>query len=196
MAKLPSTFKTKSVTAEFGNFEPMPVDEYRAKVKKAERVPTEATRSLPSKREQLAGVHYHKLTVAIVEGKYKGRVIFVNLNLEHEEEDTRERAEAELKAICEACGLVSIDDTAELEGIEFTVKLGIKPAKGNYPAANKITDYKSLKGSKKPRIIDEDEDEDDEPPVRAKSKPSSKFDDDEEEDEKPAPVKKRKVSFD
>lgn len=177
MAKLPGTFNTKTVENRMGSFEAIPADEYAAKIKKAERLPTNANKRANGDNKRLIaqGPHRHSLVWEITEGKYKGRLVYQNLNLEHEKDNVREIAEGELATIVEACGKVSIEDTDEIVGIECTIKVGIQEATAANPRSNNIKNVKSLKGAKKPKID---------------------YDDAEEEEEEQKPAKKsRKVSF-
>jgi hypothetical protein len=173
MAKLPASFNTKKNDNRMGEFTPIPNGEYVAKIKETKKSATKATATLPvSKR-----VHTYSVIWEITQGEYKGRQIFVNLNLEHEKENVREMAEGEMLSIADACGVVDFDDLDDLKGIECTIKVGLKKGDANYPDSNKIRSYASLKGAKKPS--------------------AANLPDDDDEEETPAPKPKRQVaSFD
>lgn len=160
MAKLPSAFKTKDVDGRMNDFTPMPIGDYIAKIKSTEEKVTSATAGLPKSQQ----VTFISLTFEITQHeKYKGRLIFVNLNLNHEKENVVEMAEKELATICEACGKHSIDDTDELKGIEMEIKVGMTKATPQYPAQNSIKGYKPLKGIKKPELPADDDEESEDP---------------------------------
>lgn len=156
MAKLPGGFSTKNVENRMGVFTPIPMGDYSAKFTKAERKPTNETKekftAAQIAREETGCCFLHTLTAEIIEGQYKGRVLFANLNLEHHKENVVEMAEAELATICDAVGKISVDDTNELLGIPFTISLGIKKKTAQYPEANKITGYTRLKGALQPSL--------------------------------------------
>jgi len=144
MAKLPGSFDS-SEKEKMGDFDAVPADEYTAKITKSEM-----------KENSKKTGNYLKLTLTITEGKFKNRLLFSNLNLDHPNATAVEIAEKELATICEACGKISIDDSDELHGIEMTVKVSLKPATSQYPASNDIKNYKPLKGAAKPAKIGSD----------------------------------------
>ena len=156
MAKLPGKFNTKDVENRMGVFKAIDQGDYTAKFTKAERKPTNETKDNFTQaqiaREEKGCCFLHTLTAEITEGKYKGRVVFANLNLEHVKESTVEMAEAELATICEAVGKVGIEDTAELLGIPFTISLKVSKATTKYPEGNKIAGYTRLKGALQPTL--------------------------------------------
>jgi len=88
-----------------------------------------------------------KLTYQILQGEYKGRKIFENLNLEHENRQASVIARKSLNSIGMAVGVNQIRDSALLHNIPMQIEVGFVPAKDGYDAQNKIKKHSSLNGS-------------------------------------------------
>lgn len=108
----------------------------------------------------------------ILDGKYKGRMLFEGLNYIHPDSQTQQISRKVLTSMVKACGLKKIQsNTAELHKIPLTVKVKIKPADGNYGEQNQITKYSVYEGvdgaSKQTEVEsyskEEIEDDDDQP---------------------------------
>jgi hypothetical protein len=93
-----------------------------------------------------------KLKFQITEGTYKNRLIFINLNIIHTNEDAVEIAEQQLAAICNAIGVSSVEDSEELHGIEMQVKVAITPKTARYPEGNELKGFKAQKGVARPDL--------------------------------------------
>lgn len=144
MAQLPSAFNTKEHEG-MGDFSAIPAGKYIAEITNSEK--------MESKNKK--GNFYWKLTFDVIsdeEGstKYKGRKLFVNLNLINSNAQAVEIANNELKTICEACGKVSIQDTAELHKTPMLVTVKVTPATAQYPEGNSISYYKAVSGIASP----------------------------------------------
>ncbi len=85
--------------------------------------------------------HYLNLTLVIAEGQRKGSMMWTLLNLDNPNPVAVEMANKELNSICQACGLVSVEDSDELHGIPFGVTIDIKPGDASYPPSNTIKNY-------------------------------------------------------
>lgn len=112
-------------------FDPMPADEYIAQVVESDVLTT-------SKKTG----KYIKLKFAILQGEFKGRFVWTNLNIVNPNPTTVEIAQKELATLCRACGKAVIQDTQELHGIPIKMKIKIKPAKDDFPAGNEPIGYK------------------------------------------------------
>jgi len=128
MAMLPSVFQTEGKGSM--GFDVMPAGWYEAEVVKSELKTTKAGNG-----------KYLSLQLKIIDGEYKGRFVFANLNLVNPNQTAVEIAEKELATLCRACGLDTIEDSAELHGIPIGVKLGVKPETAQWPAKNEIKGY-------------------------------------------------------
>ena len=90
---------------------------------------------------------YLKLTFQIVEGDQQNRMAWANLNLSHANPKAEEIAHRELSAICRAIGIMAPDDSSELHDKPLTIKIGVKPASGQYEASNAIKGYAPAGGA-------------------------------------------------
>lgn len=124
----------------FNAFEPLPVGEYKVILQSAEG-PIETVSGTGS---------YLKLRFQVIEGEYKNRVLFENLNLwrtgQSEKDKTTIRiAQSKLRDLCLAVGKAKIRDTSELLNKPLIVHLKIRDG-GNYGPQNEITAYKPING--------------------------------------------------
>jgi hypothetical protein len=128
-----------STKVEAGEFEPIPVGEYRAMITASEMKDTAAGR----------GDKRLELRFEIVDGKHKGRLLFENLNLirvgkTEKDATTIKIAQQRLKMICEAVGKTHIKDSAELHNKPMLVDVVIEAGNGNYKDRNAIKTFKAL----------------------------------------------------
>ena len=86
------------------------------------------------------------LTYEIIDGEFKGRKIFENLNLENENAVASQIAKKSLNSICLACGVQTVQDSAQLHGIPMLLDVGVKAAQGDYDAQNKIKKHLPASG--------------------------------------------------
>lgn len=154
-------FNTKG-EAEMDDFDAIPAGKYTAAIVKSEM-----------KDNKQGTGQYLNLHFKITEGKFKDRLVFTNLNLVHPNDQAVAIARKELTSIVKACGLVSIEDTEELHGIDIEINVKVREATANYPEGNEVKGYKALKGVADPSGSSASKDE-------GSSEPS----------------KKKKVSFD
>lgn len=172
MAKLPKSFNEK----EHGDmgFDPLPKDDYVVKIVDSDY-----------KENSKKTGHMIVLKREVVSGKYKGRIIFSNLNVDNPSAQTREIAGKEFAATCRACGKVAVEDTAELHGILHVISLVVQKGSGDNADQNKIIKIKPLDGKASvpgaPSKIEVD-DEDSEPASSKPSRMKAVFEDDEEEE--------------
>lgn len=146
-------------------FEAIPAADYVARI-------TESDTKQTKKKDG----HYTSLKFVIDEGKFKGRVLFTNLNLDNPSEEACRIAEEELATICRACGKSGIEDSEELHDIPMTISVALKAGRNGNPPENKITFYRKLKSLARP--VNQDDEEDDEKEEKPKKKkPKVSFDD-------------------
>lgn len=91
------------------------------------------------------------LEFTVAEGEHQGRKVFDRLCTEHPKADTAQIARRKFRAICEAVGVLSPQDTEELHDRPLEITIKVKPAKDDYPAGNDVTKYAPLgTAAKKP----------------------------------------------
>ena len=88
------------------------------------------------------------LTYTVINGEYKGRKLFNNLNIINANAQAVEIAQRDLSAICHATGVMVVDDTSKLHNIPFELKVGMRKPDPEYPEpANEVKGYRKLGGS-------------------------------------------------
>ena len=92
------------------------------------------------------------LMLDIIEGDYKGRKIFDQLNLVNPNPTTVEIAQRTLSAICHATGKMHVSDSEELHLIPMTIQVKIRPPKNGYGESNAIAYLPSERGAA-PRVV-------------------------------------------
>lgn len=94
------------------SFEPLPTGTYTAIVSGDKSSYTKAG-------DEMLTMEY-----TIIDGEFNNRRVWTNLNVGHSEKATADRALADLKALSVACNIFTLQNTAELRDIPFTLKLG------------------------------------------------------------------------
>ncbi len=117
-------------------FDPIPAGKYFAAITDSEM---KATKS--------ASGQYLQLTFQILEGEYKGRLVWARLNLDNPNATTVKIARAELSAICRAVGVMSPKDSAELHNLPLMISVGVRPRKDNGEPGNVIKGYAKKESS-------------------------------------------------
>ena len=127
------------------DFSPLPVGNYTVVITQSEMKPTKTGNG-----------QYLQLVLQVVEGEYKNRLIFDRLNIQNPNSVAQQIAQKALSSICRAVGVMHPKDSEELHDKPFSVKIGIRPASGEYGESNIVKGYSSLssspvtKGSGKP----------------------------------------------
>lgn len=132
MVQLGTQFDS-SVHDDMNTFDPIPKGDYIAQIVESDLLDTSKGNG-----------KYIKLKFEIIEGEYKGRFIWTNINIINPNPVAVEFAQKELATICRACNKVVIADTQEIHGIPMKIKVKVVPAKGDYPPGNAIVTYQTL----------------------------------------------------
>jgi hypothetical protein len=127
--------------------EPIPAGRYAAVITDSEYKPTKS-----------GGGKYLQLTLQILDGEHKGRLLWARLNLENANATTVKIARGELSAICRAVGVMQPRDSIELHNVPLEVTVGLKKRDDNGEFTNVIKGYarkgapgNSANGSMTPR---------------------------------------------
>jgi len=122
-------FNANEVDPNFA-FEPIPAGKYLAVITESEMKPTKS------------GVgQYLRFTLQIIEGEYKGRLVWSRLNLDNSNATTVKIARAELSAICRAVGVPAPKDSVELHNLPLVITVGLKKRDDNGEMGNVIKAY-------------------------------------------------------
>ena len=122
------------------DFSPLPVGNYTVVITTSEMKPTKPGNG-----------QYLQLTLQVVEGEYKNRLIFDRLNIQNQNDVAQQIAQKALSSICRAVGVMHPRDSEELHDKVFQVKLGIRPASGEYGESNIVKGYSALQSQKTPQ---------------------------------------------
>lgn len=92
--------------------------------------------------------HYAALTYEILKGEFKGRRVFVNLNLDNPSEKAVSIAQKQLSSICRAAGVMQVSDTQQLHYKPHAIRVEVElNEKGD---RNNVKDWKKLDGNSTP----------------------------------------------
>lgn len=114
--------------------DPIPASTYPVEITESDIVPTKSGSGT-----------LLKFTAAVTDGKYKGRLIWGQMNLENSNPTAQEIGQSEFRALREVTGVLSPDDTEELHFKQFNAVVYVEPAKGEYRAKNQINWRKTVK---------------------------------------------------
>ena len=92
---------------------------------------------------------YMSLTHEIMDGEYKGRLIFDMITIENQNEDAQQIGTKQRNSLFAACGKAKIHDTDEFLNIPIKIKVRIGTANEGYDPKNEISDYKNVTDVKK-----------------------------------------------
>ncbi|MCI0351539.1 MAG: DUF669 domain-containing protein [Acidobacteriales bacterium] len=126
MASVPQGFN--ATTVEPRKFDLIKESDQRLAIVKSERKNT-------SKGD---GSAYLSLEMDVLEGEYKGRKLFKNLNLWNKSDKAREIATQEFAEICLAVGIHQPKDSSELHNLPMTARVVIKKRKDTDVMQNEI----------------------------------------------------------
>ena len=142
MPLLPNRANSKNNNEGMGDMTPIPAGDYIAHITKSEIKDTKAG---DGKRLNLQFV--------VLDGKHKGRVIFVGLNIANPNPQAVGISMKELNSICQACGVSNVEESEELHQIPMGIRVGVTAGSEQYPPRNEIKAYSEIssKSSKKPK---------------------------------------------
>jgi hypothetical protein len=112
------------------DFDPIPAAKYVAVITNSEFKPTKN-----------GSGNYLELTFQVIEGQYKGRLIWARLNLEHQNEMTSKISRGQLAAICQAVGVMTPKDSAELHNLPLVISVKLKKRSDTGELTNEIKGY-------------------------------------------------------
>jgi len=147
MPQLPSAF-TATDKEQMNDYSAIPAGEYIAQVTKSEIKNCSSTAKDPNGK-------YLALTFKLLDGKYKNRTFFTNLNLWNKNPQAVEIANKELATICKSVNLPGIKASEELHGKPLIIQLSCSAGDANNPPKNDIKFYKPMGGG--PSKPDEDD---------------------------------------
>jgi len=112
------------------DFEPIPAGKYLAIITDSE---VKATKSGTGQ--------YLELTFQVIDGPYKGRLLWSRLNLENPSAQAVQIAQGELSAICRAVGVMQPKDSIELHNVPLLVTVKCKKRDDTGDMTNEVRGY-------------------------------------------------------
>lgn len=135
-------FNTDQVEKRDSNYELLPAGWYTAQAVESEIV------SLKSGNGQAI-----KLTFEVLTQAYRGRKLWVRLNVRHTNPEAERIAQQQLRELCEAAGLARFNDTVELHNKPVQVKVKVrKDDTGQYEDQNEVSGFKPATGAPQPAV--------------------------------------------
>jgi hypothetical protein len=111
-------------------FEPIPAGKYLAAIIASEMKPTKS------------GVgKYLELSLQILDGPYRNRVVWARLNLDNPNPTTVQIAKAELSAICRAVGVMTPRDSQDLHNLPLVISVRLKKRDDTGEMTNEVKGY-------------------------------------------------------
>jgi hypothetical protein len=131
-------FNANEVDPSMG-FDPVPAGKYLAIISGSQMKPTKS------------GVgNYLELTFQILDGEFKGRLLWARLNLDNPKAEMVKFARAELSAICRALGVMAPKDSVELHNLPVVITVAHKKRNDTGEITNVIKGYakKEMNGTR------------------------------------------------
>jgi len=113
-------------------FEAIPAGKYQAVITDSEFKPTKAGTG-----------NYLQLAFEIIDGEYKGRLLWSRLNLDNPNETAVKIAQQELSAVCRAVGVLTPQDSAELHDLPLVIHVRCRKRPETDEITNEIRGYSS-----------------------------------------------------
>lgn len=113
----------------------VPAGKYNAQIVKTDIVDTKA------KTGKLL-----KAQFKIIDGKFKGRIIFGQYNIQNPNQQAVDISMRQIKTMCDAIGIEGFGDTNDLHNKPMNIKVSVKPAQGQYGESNDIQYYDKYEG--------------------------------------------------
>jgi len=110
--------------------EPVPAGKYVAMITESEMKPTKAGTG-----------NYLQLTFEILEGDFKGRLLWARLNLDNPNAQAVAIARAELSAVCRAVGVLTPTDSVQLHNLPLVISVRCKKRSDSDEMSNEINGY-------------------------------------------------------
>lgn len=112
------------------DFEPLPAGKYLAVITDSEMKPTKS-----------GSGNYLELTFQVIDGPFKGRMLWSRLNLDNPNAQAVQIAQGELSAICRAVGVMQPKDSLELHDLPLLITVKCKKREDTGDMVNEIKGY-------------------------------------------------------
>jgi len=137
------SFDTSTVAPRENNYELLPAGWYVAQITDSDIV------ALKSGNGQAI-----KLTFEVLSDGYRGRKIWAQLNVRHNNQQAEQIAQQQLRELCDSLGIVRMNDTAELHNKPIQIKVKVRKSDNpQYEDQNDISGYKAAGGASAPSMM-------------------------------------------
>ena len=113
-----------------GDFEPLPVGDYNMMVIESEISPNKKGTG-----------SYLKIVLHCLDDEYQGRRVYEYINIDHPNEKVVAIAERQLAELCNAVGVLELEDTQELHEIPFVARLKVEAGNEQFGPSNKVKKF-------------------------------------------------------
>lgn len=120
------------------SFGPLPAGSYDMVITKSDIKPTKAGTG-----------HYIELEMQVVDGEHSGRRLWERLNIDNPNKQAEDIAKAALGALCQAIGVIDMEDTDQLHDTPFVAHVEIDRKE---PDRNRIVGYSAANGAPAPAV--------------------------------------------
>lgn len=120
-------------------FDPIPAGKYLAVITESE-----------TKANKAGTGSYLQLTFQIIDGDFKGRLLWARLNLDNPNATAVKIAQAELSAICRAVDVLTPNDSTELHDLPLVINVRCKKRADTGEITNEIKGYSKKDGPTTP----------------------------------------------
>lgn len=86
---------------------------------------------------------YIQLTWQVLDGDFKGRLVFDRLNIRNQNATAEKIGQQQLSGLCHALGVLKVQDTAQLHGKPCRIKVSIRKD-DQYGDSNEIKGYEAI----------------------------------------------------
>lgn len=108
------------------DFSPLPAGTYKIAITSSEV------------KQSSKGGQFLNLKTQVLDGEYKNRIIFANLNIVNANDQAQKIARVALADICRAVGVMHPKSYTELHNRPILAQVTVRPESENYPASNDI----------------------------------------------------------
>lgn len=136
------SFDTNSVEKRENNYELLPAGWYVAQVTDSDIV------TLKSGNGQAI-----KLTFDVLSEGYRGRKVWSQLNVRHNNPKAEQIAQQQLRELCDSIGIVRMSDTTELHNKPVQIRVKVRTDDtGQYEPQNEVAGFKAAGGAPAPAM--------------------------------------------
>ena len=113
-----------------GDFEPLPVGDYNMMVIESDICPNKKGTG-----------SYVKIVLHCLDEEYAGRRVYEYINIDHPNEKVVAIAERQMAELCNAVGVLELEDTQELHEIPFVARLKVEAGNEQFGPSNKVKKF-------------------------------------------------------